>query len=259
MTHDKKAVYAIIPARGGSKTIPKKNILNIGGYPLIAYSIAAAKLSKTIDRVIISTDSVEIAEISKKYGAEVPFLRPAEISQDMSTDAEFMLHAIKWFKENEGKVADYFVHLRPTSPLRDPQKIDEAVESIFKHPEVNALRSGHKVDTTPQKLFGLVDGYFVGLFPADTRPEYHNLPRQTFPPTYKPDGYVDVLKTEFVEKTGMVHGDKILAFLTPDTGDIDYLSDLKYVQKVVEERPWAVHEYLKKNFKGTPLSEILAS
>lgn len=254
----KKTVYAIIPARGGSKSIPKKNILNVRGYPLIAYSIAAARLSKTIDRIIVSTDSEEIANISKKYGAEVPFLRPVKFSGDRSTDKEFLDQAMDWFARHEAKVPDYFVHLRPTSPLRDPEKIDEAVELMLRNPAANGLRSAHKIPDVPQKYFGLEDGYFIPLFPHDKRPDYHNLPRQAFPPTYKPDGYVDVLKTSFMRKTGLVHGNKILAFLTPDTGDIDYLSDLVYVQKVVKKKRWRIHDYLKKRFKPTPFKERLA-
>ena len=257
MKNDKK-ICAIIPARGGSKSIPKKNILNIKGYPLIAYSIALAKLSKKIDRVIVTTDSEEIADIAKKYGAEVPFLRPKEFSEDASTDKEFLDHAIAWFEKNEGKAPDYFVHLRPTSPLRNPEKIDEAIDLMLKHPKANALRSGHKIDVVPQKLFALEDGYFVGLFPRDKRPDYHNMPRQAFAPTYKPDGYVDIVKTSFIKKAGRIHGNKILAFLTPDTGDIDYLSDLVYVQKVIKEKRWQIYEYLKKNFKPTLLTERLA-
>ena len=158
-------VCALIPARGGSKSIPKKNLLNIKGYPLIAYSIAAAKLSKAIDRIVVTTDSKEIGEISKKYGAEVPFLRPAEFAQDTSTDKEFLEHAILWFEKNEGKAPDYFVHLRPTTPLRDPEKIDEAVESMLKNPEENALRSAHATTIVPQKLFGLENRRLVMRYP----------------------------------------------------------------------------------------------
>ena len=111
---DKGKVFAIIPARSGSKGVKNKNIRLLNGYPMIAYTIAAAKLSENIDRVIVSTDSEQYAEIAQKYGAEVPFLRPAEISGDTSADIEFMQHAINWFYENEGKVPEYWLHLRVT-------------------------------------------------------------------------------------------------------------------------------------------------
>ena len=95
----KDMILTIISARGGSKSIPKKNIVNLGGFPLIAYSIAAAKLSKKINRVIVDTDSEEIAGIAKKFGAEIPYLRPKEFATDTSTDLDFMNHAIGWFQK----------------------------------------------------------------------------------------------------------------------------------------------------------------
>ncbi len=111
-------ILAIIPARGGSKGLKNKNILPLLGHPLIAYSIKASLDSKRINRVIVSTDSKEIAVVAKQYGAEVPFMRPAEIAQDMSTDMEMFLHALGWLKKNEDYVPDIIVHLRPTSPVR---------------------------------------------------------------------------------------------------------------------------------------------
>ena len=126
-----KKILAIIAARGGSKGIPKKNIIDLGGHPLIAYSIAVAKLSKLIERIIVSTDSEEIAEISKKYGAEVPFIRPEEYARDNSPDKEFVQHAINWFKEKENYAPEYMVHIRPTTPLRKPEIIDEAIEKFL--------------------------------------------------------------------------------------------------------------------------------
>jgi len=111
-------IIAIIPARAGSKSLVDKNIKYLSGHPLIAYSIAAAKLSKKIDRVIVSTDSQKYTEIAKQYGAEVPFIRPDKISIDTAIDRDFLIHAMNWFKENESSVPEYWVHLRPTTPLR---------------------------------------------------------------------------------------------------------------------------------------------
>ncbi len=247
----KGQVYALIGARGGSKTIPKKNILNVGGFPLIAFSIVVGKMLPEIERVIVSTDSDEIAKIAKNYGADVPFLRPKEFAQDTSTDLEFIVHALEWLGQNEGSVPEYIMLLRPTSPLRDPKKIKEAFEHIKKHQDSTSLRSAHKIDLTPQKLYGLNDKFFIGLFPQDARPEYHGLPRQSFPPTYKPDGYIDILKSKFIlNNPGLTHGDKILAFLTPDTGDIDSINDLEYVKETVDKNKWEIYDHLKKNFKN---------
>ena len=117
----KENVLAIIPARSGSKGVPGKNIAILGGHPLIAFSIVAAKLAG-IERVLVSTDSEEYARMAKQYGAETPFLRPAEISSDQSTDFEFMRHAMDWMVDKENLAPEYWLHLRPTTPFRDPQK-----------------------------------------------------------------------------------------------------------------------------------------
>ena len=117
-----KEVLAIIPARGGSKGIPRKNIRPFAGYPLIAYSIAAGLQAKTVTRVIVTTDDDEIAEVARSYGAETPFLRPAELAQDLTTDLPVFQHALNWLASHEDYHPDVIVHLRPTSPVRPPRK-----------------------------------------------------------------------------------------------------------------------------------------
>jgi len=250
MPKAKKSVYAIIPARSGSKGIPQKNIAKLGGYPLIAYSIAAAKLSKSVNRIIVSTDSEEFASIARQFGAEVPFLRPTEYATDKSTDLEFVNHALHWFGEHENSVPDYLIQLRPTTPLRHPGDIDTAVKKIQNDPAATALRSGHEIRESPYKLVGISGNYFVGLFPDDKRPEYWNLPRQSFPPVYQPDGYVDILVSDFIlkNKGALIHGEKALAFISPDTGEIDRQDDFKFIEYKMQNEKWEVYEYLKKNF-----------
>ncbi|MFZ6019832.1 MAG: cytidylyltransferase domain-containing protein, partial [Chloroflexota bacterium] len=130
-------VLAIIPARGGSKGIPRKNIRNFAGHPLIAYSIAAALQSRRITRVIVSTDDPEIAEVARAYGAEVPFLRPAELAQDSTLDLPVFQHALAWLTANEAYAPDVVVQLRPTSPIRPVGLVDEAVHILLEHPEAD--------------------------------------------------------------------------------------------------------------------------
>ena len=240
--------YALIPARGGSTGVPGKNIALLGGFPLIAYAIAAAKLTPSITRVVVSTDSEAIANIAKRFGAEVPFMRPAEIARNDSRDIEFLLHATKWFEENEGSVPEYVVELRPTTPLRHPEDIEKAIIMIKVHPEASSLVSAHEIRESPHKLFSLQGGQFKGLFPHDPRPEYWNLPRQAFPPIFQPDGYVDILKASNMKKTGRQHGDQILAFVSPDTGEIDRAEDFKFIEFKLQAEKWEVYDYLKKNF-----------
>src|SRR3972149_1828506 len=123
-------VLAVVQARGGSKSIPGKNIRSLAGHPLIAYSIAAGLAAQSVTRLIVSTDSQEIAEIARQYGAEVPFLRPPELAQDDSPDLPLFQHALRWLEDHEDYRPDVVVQLRPTSPLRPVGLIDEAVEAL---------------------------------------------------------------------------------------------------------------------------------
>ena len=121
---------ALIPARSGSKGVKHKNIKILQGFPLLAYSIAAAKMTQGIDRVIVTTDSKKYADIAKKYGAETPFLRPKLISKNKSSDLEFFEHCIEWLIVNENYVPDNIIHLRPTTPIRDPKLVSEAINTL---------------------------------------------------------------------------------------------------------------------------------
>lgn len=243
-----KKILALIPARGGSKSIPKKNIIDLGGFPLIAYSIAAAKLSQYISRIIVSTDSEEIAEVARQYGAEVPFMRPAEFATDTAVDFDVVKHALEWLKEHERQEPEYIVFLRPTTPLRDPALVDQAIEDLLSHPEATCLRSGHEIRESPHKLFGKEGDYFVGLFPQDTRPEYYNLPRQSFPPVYQPDGYIDIWKRKTLGEEGRLHGEKILACIVSDVGELDNPQDLEFIRFRLQEGNHEIYNYLKSNF-----------
>jgi len=241
-------IYGIIPARSGSKGVPGKNIKLLGGYPLIAYTIAAAKMAKNISRTIVSTDSTEIASIAKKYGADVPFLRPAELSGDKSPDIDFVLHAINWFQQNEKKTPDYLVHLRPTTPLRNPVIIDKAIQEIRSCDEATSLRSGHPAAESPFKWF-LRDeqGFFKGILPEYTN-DFISAPRQLFPTVYIPDGYVDVLKTSFIMESGTLHGNKMIGFVSPVCTEVDTIEDFEFLEYELKNKSNLVYEYLNKNY-----------
>ena len=240
---------AYIPVRGGSKGVPKKNIRPLGGYPLIAYTIAVAKLSKHIERILVSTDSEEIAEIALQYGAEVPFIRPSEFAQDHSPDRGHTLHAMNWFKENEGSVPEYWVHLRATTPLRNPHVVDEAIQKIQNDPDSTSLRSGHPAPESPCKWFQRDNhGYFIGNCPEDKRPEYYNLPRQLFPDVYIPDGYVDILRSSFVLNSGSLNGNKMLGFVSPHCYEVDTLEELEMIEYQLRKRRSPLLDYLKTTF-----------
>jgi N-acylneuraminate cytidylyltransferase len=219
-------VIAIIPARSGSKSVTHKNIKLLSGHPLIAYSIAAAKLSKKIDRVIVSTNSEEYAEISEYYGAEVPFIRPKKYSNDKSTDREFLMHAIKWFQDNNNSVPEYWVHLRPTTPLREINIIDNAIKSIKADTKSTSLRSGHKAPESPLKWLLKKGKYFQGILEEES----FNLPKEAFSQVYIPDGYIDIVKSSFIMNNDQIHGEKIIAFESPVCYEVDSLNEFEYIQ-----------------------------
>jgi CMP-N-acetylneuraminic acid synthetase len=249
---EKGSIYAIIPARSGSKGVKNKNIQMLCGYPMLAYSIAAAKLSAKIKRVIVTTDSDEYAQIANKYCAETPFMRPASISGDHSTDIEFMQHAINWLYENESVVPEFFVHLRPTNPIRKISIIDSAIELMLNDDTATSLRSGHLAGNTPFKWFQKNDeGHFHSILGDRTNDEANN-PRQAFPAVYIPDGYVDILRTSFIVENDLMHGSRMIGFVSPDSVDIDVKSDVELLEYRMQKTHSEILDYLTIHYKKEP-------
>ena len=151
----KKKIIALILARGNSKSIPNKNIVSLNGHPLIAWSIAACKLSKKINETIVSTDSKKIVMISKRYGAKVPFYRPAKFARDDSTDFDALKHFVNWWENNNKNLIDMIVQIRPTTPFRDPKVIDEAIKIFKKRKQFTGLRSVFEMVKQLGKLLNL--------------------------------------------------------------------------------------------------------
>ncbi len=239
-------VIAFIPARGGSKGVPRKNIISLGGFPLLAYSIAAARMSRHIERVIVSSESPEIMSIARDYGAETPFVRPMAAASDTATDRDVILHAMHWMAANENHVPEYWVYLRPTTPFRDPQVIDTAVEDLFAQPNATSLRSGHPAPESPFKWFKKDEqGYFVGINPNDPRPEYYNLPRQAFEPVYIPNGYVDIVKASYALDSEKLQGDKMIGFASPVVEEVDTMDQFSYLEYQLAQHGGPVLDYLK--------------
>lgn len=245
----KGEVVAIIPARAGSKGVKNKNIRCLQGYPMIAYSIAACKMSQGVDRILVSTDSEEYAEIARYYGAETPFLRPAELAGDQSTDIEFMEHAIQWLNDNEGSVPEYFLHMRPTYPLRQIAVIEEAIRRMKEDDTATSLRSAHLASNTPYKWFNMrEDGYYKSILDNLTLDEANN-PRQAFQDVYIPDGYVDLLRTSFIVNHDLMHGDRMIGYVVPGGIDIDALKDLEYLEYYIAGNGSPILDYLRENYK----------
>ena len=235
-------IVAIIPARSGSKSLVDKNIKELSGHPLIAYSIAAAKLSKKIDRVIVSTNSQEYVDIARQYGAEVPFIRPDEFSTDTATDKDFLVHAMNWLEENEGRTPEYWVHLRPTTPLRNVEIVDNAIDEIMQDKSATSLRSGHKAPESPLKWFVKDDRYFKGLVSG----EDYNLPKEAFKQVYIPDGFVDIVKSSFVMNNKEIHGDKMIGFESPVCTEVDSVEEFEYIQYQLDKNGSELLDYLNQ-------------
>ena len=221
-------VSCLIPARSGSKGIPKKNTVMLGQHPLIAYSIAAARLSRHIAAVVVSTDSQDIAATARSYGASVPFLRPPEISRDTSLDIEFFQHYIEFLKHSSGSIPHLIVHLRPTTPLRRPSVIDDAIEFLLGNSDATSLRSMHETSLTPYKMFKLRNGYAAPFMSHDGHIEFYNLPRQAFEQAYIPNGYVDIIRPRVLLESGLLHGERIKIWETKPVPDIDVPADLAF-------------------------------
>lgn len=205
----KPEVLAIIPARGGSKGIPGKNIKSFAGYPLIAYSILAGLRAKSVTRVIVSTDDEEIARVARKWGAELPFMRPAELAQDKTTDYPVMRHALDWLKENEGYQPDIVLQLRPTSPVRPLNLLDQAVQTLLDHPEADCVRGVVPSGQNPFKMWSVDEssGAMKPLLQVEGIEEPYNAPRQILPATFWQTGHIDAIRLETIIKKQSLTGD----------------------------------------------------
>ncbi|OUX35835.1 MAG: hypothetical protein CBE33_06970 [Candidatus Pelagibacter sp. TMED273] len=225
MNFKNNKILAIIPARSGSKSIRDKNITLYKGKPLIYHSIKIALKSKLIDRVVVSTDSKKYQKIALNFGAEVPFLRPKKFSLDFSLDYEFILHATKYMIKNN-YIPDLIVLLRPSSPNRNIDIVDKGINLFLKNlKKYDSMRSVSEFNQPVQKFFMIRQKRLKGFFDNRYTGEYHAWPRQHFPKSYLPNGYIDILKPKFFLKSKKLFG-KMFPYLTNYILDIDEKKDL---------------------------------
>lgn len=226
MTPPPPTLLALIPARGGSKSIPRKNVKLLGGFPLIAWSIAAGLQAKCQPRVVVSTDDDEIAAVAREYGAETPFMRPAEFAQDSTLDLPVFQHALEWFAVQEGWRPDIVIQLRPTSPFRPTGMVDEAVRILQAHPDASSVRGIVPSGQNPYKMWRAHShGPMKPLLDTDIS-EAYNQPRQKLPSTYWQTGHIDAIRTNIV-RLGSMSGQVIYPLhIDPKyTVDLDTLLD----------------------------------
>ena len=230
-------VVALVPARAGSKKVPGKNVRSIGGHPLLEWTIAASQKAKEVQRIIVSTDSPEYAALARELGAEAPFLRPAEISGDRAADYEFVIHALDWLA-SRGEEPELVVHMRPTTPLRDPRLVDEAVRCFMNSSDATALRSVQEMSESAYKTFEIGSGGQLKRVGTDiTELDAANDARQCFPKTYSPNGYVDVLCSAFIREAELIHGDHVIPFVTPSVVEVDTEEDIALIEAQLSLMP----------------------
>lgn len=231
-------ILVLIPARSGSKGIPHKNIKLLNNLPLLVYSIKQAQQSKYFPqmKVVVSTDDEKYQKIAEEYGAEVPILRPKEISQDNSTDFEFINHMVNFLKDNQDYYPEVILHLRPTQPLRRVIDIDKALDLFIEHyQEYDSLRSVIETEKTPYKMYQIENNHLKPLIKLNHFTESFNVGRQYLPKTYLHNGYLDILKPELL-KNNKISGERIYPYLMnqDDIYDIDTIEDWIKVENYLE-------------------------
>jgi len=238
MPPERLEVLALIPARGGSKSMPRKNLREVGGKPMVAHSIDHALGARRITRVILTTDDDEIADAGKRAGAEVPFLRPSELAGDFSTDYEFVRHSLEWLRDNEGYSPDMVAQLRPTTTIRDVGLIDRAIDALAAKPDADSLRAVVAVCFTPYKMWRIEKSGFISpLLSLDGVAEPYNQPRQLLPDCFQQDGFLDITRPRTIFEQGSITGTRILPFfLDRESVDIDYESELVQADRLMRQR-----------------------
>ena len=219
--YDNKKILAIIPARGGSKSIPKKNIIDLNGQPLISYSINTARQSKYLDRTIVSSDDAEILAVAEKYGAET-VKRPAELAQDNSSMLGALKHTLEVLAAKDNFRPDYIVLLQPTSPLRTAKTVDSAIEAFAaKADEFDFLMPLHEIES---KVGRIKDGRYFPLTHQVGKQ------RQELEPLYQECGTIFIFKPDVIEKSEQGFGERIFPFIIEseeEASDIDCYEDLE--------------------------------
>jgi CMP-N,N'-diacetyllegionaminic acid synthase len=246
------SAIAIIPARGGSKGIPNKNIVELAGKPLIAHSIEDSLNCSKVQRTIVSTDDPEIAEVARQYGAEVPFIRPAIIAEDDTPDLPVFAHALEWLQDQENSLPELVVHLRPTTPLRPPGLVEKGIQMLMEDPLADCVRSVCEPPHTPYKMWQ-IEGNYIKPFLKLRNKESFNLPRQNLPQVFCHDGLLDVIRTSTILDKNTMTGKHILPLRTEDSFfvvDIDKPVDLVLAEVFIR------HNNKIKNLKDSDPKKI---
>ena len=229
-----KSVLAVIPARGGSKGLPGKNIKVINGKPLIAWSIDCALKSKYIDKVIVSTDSNKIASVSKKYKAEVPFLRPKKLSTDKASSIDVIIHCVDWL-ERKKKFYDLIVLLEPTSPLRDTKDIDKAIELLLKEKKAESIVGVCKVESAHPDFLVKLEKNFLRPYKEN---KFKTIRRQDISDLYFFEGSLYISYVESLKKHKTFYHKYTLSYEVPKwkSFELDDITDYYIIEALLKEK-----------------------
>jgi len=232
-------VLAVIPARGGSKGIKRKNLVALAGKPLIVHSIEHALSSRLISRVLVSTEDDEIAVVARAAGAAVPFMRPDRLAGATVLDLPVFEHVLDTLMETEKYTPDLIVHLRPTTPLRKPSWIDDAVEMLLQNSAADSLRSVSPPAQHPYRVFRIGSDGFLDPIMKHEHAVPYLLRRQDLPPMYYYNCVIDVTRPATIRTMKSMTGTHILPFVmdADDVIDIDSPRDLAVARMLMEHAP----------------------
>jgi len=231
----KNEFWAFIPARSGSKKIKHKNIKKLNNIPLLAYSIVAAKKNSYINKIVFSSDNSNYARIAKKYGNFLFHKRKKYISSDRSDDLVMFKDFIKYFNSNNFYLPKYFVHLRPTTPIRFNKTITEAIKYFKKNSKnYSSLRSISEMSETSYKSYRIINKKLCSIIKKDFNLDKYNLPRNCYEKTYEANGIIDIYKTKNILKNTLL-GNNVLPFKVKDfNSEIDDINDFFLVETFVK-------------------------
>ncbi len=227
-------ILYLITARGGSKGVPRKNIREINGLPLIAYKIIAAKKCKYEGRIIVSTDDEEIAEIAKKYGAEVPFMRPDYLASDTASSMDVVLHAIEWLKKNDPEKYDYICLLEPSSPFTKTSDLNKALDLITEN-KVDVVLGMKEVEVAKCFIWPLDEKGKLSYFYKAIK-QLSGIRRQDQKPEYTMNGCLYIVQTDYFLKEKLFHSENALPYIMPSeqSVEIDSMNDFYYAKFCAE-------------------------
>jgi CMP-N-acetylneuraminic acid synthetase len=239
VTGNSLRVLAVVPARGGSKGIPRKNLRLLGGKPLVAHAVEAGCAARLVSRVLCSTDDAQIAEAARKAGAEVRFLRPRELALDSSEDWPVFVHVLDWLRSNEAWEPELIVNLRPTSPLRRPGHVDEAIRLLLET-GADSVKAVCLARQHPHKMWlrqadGSIEPYLRTPFRLQRGPD---VPRAELEDVYWQNGVVDVTRREVILEQRVMIGPRVAGLVTDpsDSIDIDTELDLALAELLLAAR-----------------------